>query len=162
MVLRGCAGSVRVACFSIVRNECAVANQSQTTNGSMQCAPQCDDGWQICTNRQYFRRAEWLQANRLLIKAVPHQARGDRRWRVPARRTRRGVAGLRLAGGAAAAEPMGGGRIAVLRMTGRMACVPEPCPTGTNLGSTPSTTATARWCTSPVRSDEGRGCAAFV
>lgn len=53
MVLRGCAGSVRVACFSIVRNECAVANQSQTTNGSMQCASQCDDGWQICTNRQY-------------------------------------------------------------------------------------------------------------
>ena len=53
VVLRGCAGSVRVACFSIVRNECAVANQSQTTNGSMQCAPQCDDGWQICTNRQY-------------------------------------------------------------------------------------------------------------
>ena len=53
MFLRGCAGSVRVACFSIVRNECAVANQSQTTNGSMQCAPQCDDGWQICTNRQY-------------------------------------------------------------------------------------------------------------
>ena len=51
--LRGCAGSVRVACFSIVRNECAVANQSQTTNGSMQCASQCDDGWQICTNRQY-------------------------------------------------------------------------------------------------------------
>ena len=53
VVLRGCAGSVRVACFSIVRNECAVANQSQTTNGSMQCASQCDDGWQICTNRQY-------------------------------------------------------------------------------------------------------------
>lgn len=53
MVLRGCAGSIRVACFSIVRNECAVANQSQTTNGSMQCASQCDDGWQICTNRQY-------------------------------------------------------------------------------------------------------------
>ena len=53
MVLRGCAGSVRVACFSIVRNECAVASQSQTTNGSMQCASQCDDGWQICTNRQY-------------------------------------------------------------------------------------------------------------
>lgn len=53
MVLRGCAGSVRVACFSIVRNECVVANQSQTTNGSMQCASQCDDGWQICTNRQY-------------------------------------------------------------------------------------------------------------
>lgn len=53
VVLRGCAGSIRVACFSIVRNECAVANQSQTTNGSMQCASQCDDGWQICTNRQY-------------------------------------------------------------------------------------------------------------
>ena len=53
MFLRGCAGSVRVACFSIGRNECAVANQSQTTNGSMQCASQCDDGWQICTNRQY-------------------------------------------------------------------------------------------------------------
>ena len=31
--LRGCVGSVRVVCFSIVRNECAVVNQSQTTNG---------------------------------------------------------------------------------------------------------------------------------
>ena len=67
MFLRGCAGSVRVACFSIVRNECAVANQSQTTNGSMQCASQCDDGWQICTNRQYVPMGAYV---RVLVGGV--------------------------------------------------------------------------------------------
>ena len=67
VVLRGCAGSVRVACFSIVRNECAVANQSQTTNGSMQCASQCDDGWQICTNRQYVPMGAYV---RVLVGGV--------------------------------------------------------------------------------------------
>ena len=73
MVLRGCAGSVRVACFSIGRNECAVANQSQTTNGSMQCAPQCDDGWQICTNRQYVPMGAYV---RVLVGGVrPVRAR---------------------------------------------------------------------------------------
>lgn len=73
MFLRGCAGSVRVACFSIVRNECAVANQSQTTNGSMQCAPQCDDGWQICTNRQYVPMGAYV---RVLVGGVrPVRAR---------------------------------------------------------------------------------------
>ena len=73
MFLRGCAGSVRVACFSIVRNECAVANQSQTTNGSMQCASQCDDGWQICTNRQYVPMGAYV---RVLVGGVrPVRAR---------------------------------------------------------------------------------------
>lgn len=91
VVLRGCAGSVRVACFSIVRNECAVANQSQTTNGSMQCAPQCDDGWQICTNRQYVPmgayvrvlvggvrpvRARWLSGGCLVVVQRAHRLSG--------------------------------------------------------------------------------------
>lgn len=91
MFLRGCAGSVRVACFSIVRNECAVANQSQTTNGSMQCAPQCDDGWQICTNRQYVPmgayvrvlvggvrpvRARWLSGGCLVVVQRAHRLSG--------------------------------------------------------------------------------------
>lgn len=63
----------------------------------MQCAPQCDDGWQICTNRQYVPmgayvrvlvggvrpvRARWLSS--VLTGCPVRPARPASAWGTPA------------------------------------------------------------------------------
>ena len=48
----------------------------------MQCAPQCDDGWQICTNRQYVPMGACLL---VVLSGCPvRPARPASAWGTPA------------------------------------------------------------------------------